>query len=113
MNILGIALLVTLMALSTGSALAETIHENISICEDDISVVLWQRRIACYILYDWNFCHAESSYDDNTYGWIQKVCIRLEGTATDTASLKNILTNTFNHILLEDVADLIKTHIKV
>ena len=45
--------------------------------------------------------------------WIQQVCKRTEGTATDTASLKNILTDTFNHILLEDVEDCIKTHMKV
>lgn len=113
MNISGIPLLVTLTDLSTGSTLTKTIPENISIYEDEISVVLWQRWIACYMLYDWNFRHAESAYDNNRYIWIQQVCKRLEGTAIDTASLKNILTNTFNHILLEDVEDFIKTHMKV
>lgn len=113
MNISGIPLLVTLTDLSTGSTLTETVPENISIYEDDISVVLWQRWIACYMLYDWNFRHAESAYDSNRYIWIQQVCKRLEGTTTDTASLKNILTDTFNHILLEDVENFIKTHMKV
>lgn len=108
MNISGIPLLVTLTDLSTG-----TTHENISIYEDDISVALWQRWIACYMLYDWNFRHAECAYGSNKYGWIQQVCKRLEGTATDTASLKNILTDTFNHILLENVEDFIKTHMRV
>lgn len=37
----------------------------------------------------------------------------MEGTAIDTASLKNILTDTFNHILLEDAEDFIKTHMKI
>ena len=113
MNISGIPLLVTLTDLSTGSTLKETIPKNISIYEDEISVVLWQRWIACYMLYDWNFRHAESADDSNRYIWIQQVCKRLEGTATDTASLKNILTDTFNHILLDDVEDFIKTHMKV
>lgn len=113
MNISGIPFLVTLTDLSTGSTLTETVPENISIYEDDISVVLWQRWIACYMLYDWNFRHAESAYDSNRYIWIQQVCKRLEGTTTDTASLKNILTDTFNHILLEDVENFIKTHMKV
>ena len=108
MNISGIPLLVTLTDFST-----ETVPENISIYEDAISVALWQRWIACYMLYDWNFRHAESAYDSNRYIWIQQVCKRLEGTATDTASLKNILTDTFNHILLDDVEDFIKTHMKV
>ena len=113
MNISAIPLLVTLTDLSTGSTLTETVPENISIYEDDISVVLWQRWIACYMLYDWHFRHAESAYGSNRYIWIQQVCKRLEGTTTDTASLKNILTDTFNHILLENVENFIKTHMKV
>ena len=71
MNISGIPLLVTLTDLSTGSTLKETIPKNISIYEDEISVVLWQRWIACYMLYDWIFRHAESAYDSNRYIWIQ------------------------------------------
>jgi hypothetical protein len=66
MNISGIPLLVTLTDFST-----ETAPENISIYEDAISVALWQRWIACYMLYDWNFRHAESAYDSNRYIWIQ------------------------------------------
>lgn len=73
MNISGIPLLVTLTDLSTGSTLTETIPENISIYEDEISVVLWQRWIACYMLYDCNFRHAESAYTGNKYTWIQQV----------------------------------------
>lgn len=42
---------------STGTNLRE-----ILIHEDAISEILWQRWIACYMLYDWNFHHAETSY---------------------------------------------------
>lgn len=113
MNISGIPLPVILTDLPAGSTLAETGREEISIHEDDVSVVLWQRWIACYMLYDWNFRHADSAYLGNKYTWVQKVCKRLEGTVTDAASLKNILTDTFNHVLLEDVEDFIQTHMKV
>ena len=54
MNILGIPLQVTLTDLPTGNTPAETPPENITIYEDDITAVLWQRWIACYMLYDWN-----------------------------------------------------------
>ncbi len=108
MNISGIPLLVTLTDFSTETAL-----ENISIYEDAISVALWQRWIACYMLYDWNLRHADHAYLSNKCNWVQQTYKRLEGTATDAASLKDTLTDTFNRILLEDVEDFIQTHMRV
>ena len=113
MNISGVPLLVELTNLPTSSTLTEIDPKNISIDEDDVSAILWQRWIACYMLYDWNMHHADNAYFNNMYKWGQKVCKRLEGTTIDAASLKNTLTDTFNHILLEDVEDFIQTHMKV
>ncbi len=113
MNISGIPLQVTLTDLPTGSTPAETPLENITIYEDDITAVLWQRWIACYMLYDWNMLHADSAYASNKYTWIEQVCKRLEGTSINAGALENTLTDTFNHILLEDLEDFIQTHMKV
>lgn len=93
--------------------ISEIDPKNISIDEDDVSAILWQRWIACYMLYDWNMHHADNAYFNNMYIRVQKVCKRLEGTTIDAASLKNTLTDTFNHILLEDVEDFIQTHMEV
>ena len=64
-------------------------------------------------LYDWNLHHADHAYLSNKCNWVQQTYKRLEGTATDAASLKDTLTDTFNRILLEDVEDFIQTHMKV
>ena len=113
MNISGIPLLAELTDLPAGSTLTETAWENITIHEDDVSSILCQRWIACYMLYDWNLHHADSAYLSNKCGWVQQTYKRLEGTATDAASLKDTLTDTFNRILLEDVEDFIQTHMRV
>lgn len=113
MNILGIPLQVTLTVLPPGSTPAETPPENITIYEDDITAVLWQRWIACYMLYDWNPHHAGYAYLNNKCDWTQQVFKRLDGMAIDAASLNDVLTDTLNRILLEDVEDFIQTHMKV
>ena len=51
MNISGIPLQVTLTGLPAGNTPAEAALENIFICENDITDVLWQRWTACYMLY--------------------------------------------------------------
>lgn len=113
MNISGVPLLAATSNLSASSTLAETAWENITIHEDDVSSILCQRWIACYMLYDWNLHHADSAYLSNKCGWVQQTYKRLEGTATDASSLKDTLTDTFNRILLEDVEDFIQTHMRV
>ncbi|HBA47026.1 MAG TPA: hypothetical protein DCZ91_04360 [Lachnospiraceae bacterium] len=112
-SISGIPLLAELTDLPDSGTSTETGQKDVPIHEDDISTVLWQRWIACYMLYDWNLSHADSAYLSNKCTWVQKVCRRLEGTAIDAASLEGVLTDTFNHILLEDVEDFIETHMKV
>ena len=57
------------------------------------------------MLYDWNMLHADSAYASNKYTWIEQVCKRLEGTSINAGTLENTLTDTFNHILLEDLED--------
>ena len=113
MNISGVPLLVELTNLPAGSQSTETDQEEISIHKDVVSAVIWQRWIACYMLYDWNLHHADHAYLSNKCNWVQQTYKRLEGTATDAASLKDTLTDTFNRILLEDVEDFIQTHMKV
>ena len=112
MYILGIPLLAELTNLPAGSPSTETDHEEISIQENVVSAVIWQRWIACYMLYDWNLLHADHAYLSNKYEWVQKVCKRLEGTTIDARSLEGTLTDTFNHVLLEDVEDFIQKHMK-
>lgn len=113
MNISGVPLLVELTNLPAGSQSTETDQEEISIHKDVVSAVIWQRWIACYMLYDWNLHHADHAYLSNKCNWVQQTYKRLEGTATDAASLKDTLTDTFNRILLEDVEDFIQTHMRV
>ena len=113
MNISGVPLLVELTNLPAGSQSTETDQEEISIHKDVVSAVIWQRWIACYMLYDWNLLNAESAYEDDMCIWVLEVCRRLEGTTIDAGSLESTLTDTFNHVLLEDVEDFIQTHMKV
>ena len=80
------------------STLTETGWENIPVHENDVTTVLMQRWIACYMLYDWNLHHADHAYLSNKCNWVQQTYKRLEGTATDAASLKDTLTDTFNRI---------------
>ena len=113
MNISGFPLLVKLTNLPAGSPSAGTDQEEVSIQENVVSSVIWQRWIACYMLYDWNLHHADHAYLSNKCNWVQQTYKRLEGTATDASSLKDTLTDTFNRILLEDVEDFIQTHMRV
>lgn len=87
--------------------------KEIRIHEDAVSEILWQRWIACYMLYDWNFHHAETSYCNNKCMWTDQVYNRLEGTAIEDESLEELMTDTFNHILLNEVENFIQTHMRV
>lgn len=87
---------------------------EIRIHEDAVSEIFWQRWIACYMLYDWNFHHAETSYCNNKCMWTDRVYNRLEGRAIEEdESLEELMTDTFNHILLNEVEDFIQTHMRV
>ncbi len=112
MNVSGVPLLVKLTNLPASSPSAETNQEEISIHENVVSAVIWQRWIACYMLDDWNLLDAESAYEDDMCIWVPEVCRRLKGTTIDARSLESTLTDTFNHILLEDVEDLIQKKMK-
>ena len=65
------------------------------------------------MLYDWNLHHADMAYLNNTCMWVDRVYKHLEGTSIDTESIKNVMTDTFNRILLEEVEDFIQTHMRV
>lgn len=99
------------------NASAEADWTGISVQEDEVSAVLWERWIACYMLYDWNFRHADAAYDSNKCAWIEQVYKRLEGVAMENepedGASEKAATDTFNQILLEDVEDFIQTHMRV
>ena len=103
MNISGFPLLVKLTNLPAGSPSAGTDQEEVSIQENVVSSVIWQRWIACYMLQDWDLPNAQFAYVETECIRIQEVCRRLEGTTIDARSLEGTLTDTFNHVLLEDV----------
>lgn len=113
MNISGFPLLVKLTNLPAGSPSAGTDQEEVSIQENVVSSVIWQRWIACYMLQDWDLLDAQFAYVETECIRIQEVCRRLEGTTIDARSLEGTLTDTFNHVLLEDVEDFIRTHMRV
>ena len=110
MNISGVPLLAEPSNLPASSTLPETDWENIPVHENDVTTVLMQRWIACYMLYDWNLLNAESAYEDDMCIWVLEVCRRLEGTTINARSLESTLTDTFNHVLLEDVEGFIQQH---
>lgn len=81
--------------------------------EDNVTNVLWQRWIACYLLYDWTPRHADHAFCNNKCMWVEQVYKKLEGTVIDAASLRAVMTDTYNQILHEDVEDFIQTHMRV
>ena len=81
--------------------------------EDNVTNVLWQRWIACYLLYDWTPRHADNAFCNNKCMWVEQVYKKLEGTVIDAASLRAVMTDTYNQILHEDVEDFIQTHMRV
>lgn len=103
MNISGFPLLAKLTNLPASSPSTETGQEEISIQENVVSAVIWQRWIACYMLHNWDLLDAESAYVETECIRIQEVCRRLEGATINARSLEGTLTDTFNHVLLEDV----------
>lgn len=80
---------------------------------DNVTNVLWQRWIACYLLYDWTPKHADNAFCNNGCMWVEQVYKRLEGKVIDAASLRAVMTDTYNQILHEDVEDFIQTHMRV
>lgn len=112
MNISGFPLLVKLTNLPASSPSTETGQEDVSIQEDVVSSVIWQRWIACYMLQDWDLFDAQFAYVETQCIRIQEVCKRLEGTTIDARSLEGTLTDTFNHVLLEDVEDSIQRYME-
>lgn len=86
--------------------------QDISIKKDGVSAVLRRRWIACYMLYDWNFYHADCVFQSNEDERYQKVCDMLDEGATMLSETERKKTEAYNRILLEDVEDFIHTHIE-
>ena len=113
MDISGVSLVVNPTDLSAEYILADTAQKWGPIHENDVTAVLMHRWIACYMLYDWNPGHAEFAYLSNKCDWVQQTYRRLKDRAIDATSMKDVLADTFNRILLEDVEDFIQTHMRV
>lgn len=88
-------------------------NADIVIQKKEVSIVLWKRWIACYMLYDWNLRHAGQSFSLNEIDRYQKVCEKLGDNVTISPELNDLLTSTYNETLAEDVEGFIKTHIEV
>lgn len=96
-----------------GSATAGIDLKRLPVHEDEVTNVLRQRWIACYLLYDWTLQHADNAFCNNKCMWVEQVYKRLESMDIDAASLGAVMTDTFNQILFEDVEDFIQTHMRV
>ena len=89
------------------------ILENFSITRDKISTILKRRWLACYMLYDWNYHHAEESFAANEMERFQKTIKALNGHPCEGSKLDQELTKAYNRVLMEDIESFIKQHMKV
>lgn len=87
------------------------VHEMV-IVKNDISCVLQQRWVACYMLYDWNPSHADNAFYNNEFERYKKVheYMANEPVAPSTADL---MTDAYNRVLAEDVESFIQRHMEV
>lgn len=86
---------------------------NISIRKDAVSAVLRKRWIACYMMYDWNYYHADCVFQSNEIERYQKTCGMLDKLPEALPETGKQLTETYNRVLLEDVEDFIRSHMEV
>ena len=87
--------------------------QNMKIKKDVVSTVLRRRWMACYMLYDWNFYHADCAFQSNESERYQKVCERLEGASERLPETGKKQTEAYNRVLLEDVEEFIRLHIEM
>lgn len=87
--------------------------ENFSITKDKISAVLKRRWLACYMLYDWNYRHAEHTFATNEMERFQKAIETLSRHPCAAPELDQKLTKAYNRVLVEDVESFIRQHMKV
>ena len=85
--------------------------QNIQIKKDMVSTVLRRRWMACYMLSDWNFYHADCAFQSNEGERYQKVCDRLREASWPETEKRR--TEMYNRVLLEDVEEFIRTHIEM
>ena len=85
---------------------------NLSITKDNISAVLERRWIACYMLYDWNYLHAENAFDTNELERFQKAIKILNRHPCAASELDQKLTEAYNRVLMKDIESFINQHMK-
>ena len=87
--------------------------KNISIEKDDVTNFLRMRMTACYMLFDWNYYHADYTYGSNEEQRIKRVAELLGDDYTISAELITTLTKLYNRVLQEDIEDFIQHHMAV
>lgn len=87
--------------------------KNLCIFKDGISKVLYERWIACYMMYDWNQCHAAQAFDNNEIGRYQQVANLLGNELCISPEVHKALTDLYNKVLAKDVEEFIEQHMDV
>ena len=88
----------------------DDLMDKIVITLDEVSGCLQMRWIACYMIYDWNYRHADNAFYNNQIARRKKVIERLK--AVDEINDK-FVTEIYNRVLAEDVEDFIQNHMRV
>ncbi len=80
-----------------------------TIVPENITKMLIERWIACYLLYDQNYFHALLSFDNNESDRLKRVPIK-----KDDGSLasQEMLSKAYNKILSEEIEDWIQWHMQ-
>jgi len=87
--------------------------KNLSVEKDAVSEVLRWRWIACYMLYDWNYSHADNAFDSNEKTRYEKVMEQLGEDFTRELPLNQKVTKLYNTALVQDIEDFIQRHMEV
>ena len=86
--------------------------------KDAVSLVLWKRWIACYMLYGWNFYHADCVFQSNEVERYQKAYHLFHESnifneqGVGLSEMEKYLTEVYNRVLLEDVENFICDHLE-
>lgn len=86
--------------------------DEMVIAKNEISCLLQQRWIACYMLYDWNPSHADNAFYNNEFERYKEVFKRLTNESALPSSAA-LMTDAYNKVLAEDVESFIQTHMEV
>lgn len=81
--------------------------------EDDVSEVLFQRWIACFMVRDRNLRHASFAFDNGEYYRWKKVCQILGRQSMIPSEQDSELKNAYNRVLCEEIEGSIKEYVEI